>query len=169
MDPKHSNSLGRPTFDFIRFTEKGVLHYLSFAEAGINSKKCFIAMSFSQKDKWIYNEAIFPALSELGYEALKVDEDKTLKYRKDESTINDFILVSIKESKFCIADFTSNKNGVYFEAGYALARGKKVIYTCHEEDFKNVHFDLDRFPIIRYKTSEELKEKLINRIKETIS
>jgi nucleoside 2-deoxyribosyltransferase len=125
-------------------------------------------MSFSESHEWIFSDGILPALNETGFEPLKVDEDKTLKYRNPENTINDFILFSIRQSKFCIADYTGNKNGVYFETGYALAKGKEVIYTCQESDFAKVHFDTNRFPFIRYKSADELKEKLIYRIKETL-
>jgi nucleoside 2-deoxyribosyltransferase len=65
---------------------------------------------------------------------------------------------------FCISDFTEQKDGVYFEAGYALGRGLKVIYTCEEGDFKNSHFDTNHFPHIIYKNEVELEEKLINKI-----
>jgi hypothetical protein len=168
-DDLQFEELKRPIVNGISFTEKGINHYLSFAETGINSKKCFVAMSFAKQHKWIFQDGILPALQETGFEDLKVDEDKTLKYRENENTINDFILFSIRASKFCIADYTGNRNGVYFETGYALAKGKQVIYTCKESEFKNVHFDTNRFPFITYQSGKELKEKLINRIRETLS
>jgi hypothetical protein len=152
----------------VRINENGVNYFVKINEEGLNSRKCFIAMSFSPEHEYIFNKGISLALKETNFEELKVNEDKTLKYRDNESTINDFILVSIRQSKFCIADYTGNRNGVYFETGYALAKGKHVIYTCLKSEFENVHFDTDRFPFILYDSTEELKEKLINRIKEVI-
>ena len=79
-------------------------------------------------------------------------------------TINDAMIAEIRKCKFMIADFTDNKHGVYFEAGFGLGLGKQVIYTCLEEHFKNTHFDTKHFPHIIYKNCQSLEESLINRI-----
>lgn len=71
----------------------------------------------------------------------------------------------MKSSKFCIADFTEQRDGVYFESGFAVGLGKKVIYTCHKKWFKKSHFDTNHFPHIIYESMQELKEKLDNKIK----
>lgn len=136
----------------------------SLRESGQNSVMCFIAMSFSPQTNWIYDEAIVPACRENGFEAIRVDK----KDIESEQTINDFIIASIKRSRFCISDFTENRNGVYFETGYALGRGLKVIYTCHHDDFDNRHFDIKPLQFISYKTSEELKNALSLKIKSFI-
>ena len=62
------------------------------------------------------------------------------------------------------ADFTQPKNGVYFEAGYALDRGLPVIYLCREDDFGETHFDTNHFPHIVYSDLMELQTKLMDRI-----
>lgn len=158
--------IGRSIMSSFRFTEKGINSYINVNEKGAYSKKCFIAMSFSSEHDNIYKEGILPSLNQFKFEALRVDQDKTLQYRNNESTINDFILASINQSRFCIADYSGNKAGVYFETGYALGKGKPVIYTCSESDFEYMHFDVDRFPVIRYKTEIELRDKLVNRMNE---
>ncbi len=79
-------------------------------------------------------------------------------------TINDAILAAIKRSKFTIADFTGHKRGVYFEAGYALGRQQKVIYTCREDDINNAHFDTRNYAHILWKEPSDLREQLINKI-----
>lgn len=63
----------------------------------------------------------------LGYVPILIDE---LLIDSDQ-TINDAILSHLKGAKFCIADFTEQKDGVYFESGNALGRGILVIYSCH--------------------------------------
>jgi hypothetical protein len=128
-------------------------------ENGKNSNNCFIAMSFGDGMTEI-RTAIKEAISNTGFNPLLIDEIHV----ESEQTINDGIIANIKKSRFCIADFTQQKDGVYFEAGFALGRGLKVIYTCNEKDFKETHFDTNHFPHIIYNTPEELKKRLIDKI-----
>jgi len=100
-----------------------------------------------------------------GYQPLLIDE---VNY-DSEKTINDAIISSIKESKFLIADFTGQRHGVYFEAGYALGRNRPVIYLCQFDDFRNSHFDTNHYPHIVYKDLIELKVKLEDKIKAWIN
>jgi nucleoside 2-deoxyribosyltransferase len=140
-------------------TYKGLNAIIHLLENGKDSKNCFIAMSFGSEMIEI-RTAIKEAVIQTGYKPILIDEINV----DSEVTINDGIIASIKNSKFCIADFTEQKDGVYFEAGYALGRGLKVIYTCQKTDFENSHFDTNHFPHIIYETVEELREKLIKKI-----
>jgi len=79
-------------------------------------------------------------------------------------TINDEILAGIKKAKFTIADFTYHKAGVYFEAGYALGRGQKVIYTCREDNIGTAHFDTRNYQHLVWKDGADLKKKLMDKI-----
>lgn len=143
-----------------KLSYKGLLKSIELKEEGLNSNKCFVAMSFDKEDEVIFNEAIEPACNETNFHAIRVDRIHT----EAEQTINDLIIAEIKKSKFLISDFTKQKNGVYFEAGYGLGRGKKVIYTCRKDYFNQLHFDVNHFPILIYETTAELKEMLINKI-----
>ncbi|MEX2592881.1 MAG: hypothetical protein WD426_08900 [Anditalea sp.] len=89
------------------------------------SNVAFIAMSFDLEMIQIYNNWIEPAIRESGFDPYIVLNQ----HSESDVTINDAILAGIKKAKFTIADFTHHKAGVYFEAGYALGRGQKVIYT----------------------------------------
>jgi nucleoside 2-deoxyribosyltransferase len=142
-----------------QFTLKGLNYYLEIIESGRLSNKCFVAMSFSQETKEI-REAIRDALKNTGYDTILVDE----LHIDSDTTINDKIIAELKGAKFCIADFTEQKSGVYFESGFALGQGKPVIYCCNETDFKNSHFDTKHFAHILYKEPFELKEALVNKI-----
>ena len=144
----------------IKLTFKGINYASSLMQNGSTSKRAFIAMSFGEKCEPI-REAIKQACTETNYQPILIDEV----HIDNESTINDAIIAEIKQAKFCISDFTEQKDGVYFEAGYALGRGLPVIYTCQEEDFKNTHFDTNHFPHILYKNTECLKRMLIDKIK----
>lgn len=139
----------------VTITFKGLNYQIEITESGANSNNCFVAMSFS-KNMTEIRDAIKLAITETGFHPLLIDEI----HFDSERTINDEIIASIKQSKFCISDFTEQKDGVYFEAGFALGRGLKVIYTCKEEWFNQTHFDTNHFPHIIYSDPIELKEKL---------
>jgi hypothetical protein len=139
---------------------KCLQYYLQLKSAGIQSNKCFIAMSFNASLQPI-REAIKSALVETGFKPILIDE---VHYGSDQ-TINDAIISHLRESRFCIADFTEQRNGVYFESGFALGQNKQVIYTCHKEFFEQSHFDTNHFPHIIYETPDSLKDQLINKIK----
>lgn len=147
---------------YISLTYKGLSYVADLEREGPTSKLCFVAMSFDQDPSIyaLYLEGIKPAIEATGFESFRVDE-----YHPDsDQTINDAIIAGIKRSRFCIADFTQHKKGVYFEAGYALGRGMKVIYTCRNDEFKDSHFDTNHYPHILYDTPEELRVKLVNKI-----
>ena len=147
-------------FTMVILTFKGLQYFLQMQSSGKQSKKCFVAMAFHADLKPI-REAIRSALLETGFNPILIDE---VHYDSDQ-TINDAIISHLKEARFCIADFTNQRNGVYFESGFALGQNKQVIYCCHNNSFKDSHFDTDHFPHIKYDTPVELKIKLIDKIK----
>ena len=125
-------------------------------ESGKNSTRCFVAMKFSKDMESFYHEGIAKAIEDNQFRPIRVDQEHTA----NEQTINDFIIASIKQSRFCVVDLTHKSHGAYFEAGYALGRGLKVIYTCREDHFEDIHFDLKSMQIIRYSTPEKLRNDL---------
>lgn len=140
-------------------TFKGLNYYLKLMEQGDLSNKCFVAMSFDPKMKEV-RKSIKKTIKKNNFEPIIIDEQLI----DSSQTINDAIISAIKECKFCIADFTQQKDGVYFESGFAVGLGKPVIYTCHKDWFEQSHFDTNHFPHIIYKSQEELIEKLNNKI-----
>lgn len=147
-------------FISMNITYKGQIYATQLKEEGEKSNKCFVAMSFDKDEDEIFFQAIRPACEETGFEAKRIDYENY----NCEQTINDALISLIKQCKFCIADFTKQKDGVYFEAGYAAGRGMDVIYTCRKDYFDKTHFDTNHFPHIIYNNNEELKESLINKI-----
>jgi hypothetical protein len=138
---------------------KGIEYVLSLQE-GDYSSSCFVAMSFTDEMFKVFDEAIQPAIEVTGFKPLLISKE----HLSSDTTINDGIIASIKKSRFTIADFTDNRNGVYFEAGFALGRGQKVIYTCKESDLKNLHFDIRAYQQIVWKDAADFKQKLIDKI-----
>lgn len=141
-------------------TFKGLNYYFELTEQGDLSNKCFVAMSFDP----IMNatrEAIRNAIIKNNFDPIIIDEQLV----DSSQTINDAIIAAIRSCKFCIADFTQQKDGVYFESGFAVGLNKPVIYTCQQDWFSTSHFDTNHFPHIIYDSLEELTEKLDFKIK----
>ena len=139
--------------------------------------------------KEICEKCIKPAAEKAGgYKAAPINEKD---YNGD---INDEIIGEIRNSKFVIADFTGNRGGVYFEAGFAYGLNIPVIYTCREnwfnqfvkqsikikdskgkvEDkklniFSQIHFDVNHHNFLVWKDEDDLYEQLVKRIKATIT
>lgn len=143
----------------LQITFKGLERRIQLEEDGQESNKCFIAMSFKESTKGI-RTAIKNALNKTGFDPIIIDE----RHIDSDKTINDEIISNLKQCNFCISDFTYHSNGVYFESGFALGQGKKVIYTCKEDEFQNAHFDIRPLQHIIYKTEQELEKDLINKI-----
>jgi nucleoside 2-deoxyribosyltransferase len=153
------------------------------------SKKAFVAMWFDDNLRSVYEEYISEAVKSCGFKAERVD------YVEHNDLIIDRILSSINSSRFVIADFTGNRAGVYYEAGYARGLNIPVIYTCNNSWFNanhsttitvpidsssqsveveasfgtQIHFDLLQQNFLLWENGEDLKEKLINRINATIN
>lgn len=148
----------------IHFKYEGLAKVIELSESGTQSRKCFIAMSFSELQKQT-REAIRLAVQNCDYDAILIDEQ----HIDSDVTINDAMIAEIRKSKFVVADFTQHKHGVYFEAGFALGLQKPVIYLCHKDDFENTHFDTNHYPHIIYESLEELTAKLRTKIEAWIN
>ena len=104
------------------------------------------------KPLWL--DAIGPAIEAAGYKPYRVDSDPHI------DRIDARIVAEIRNSKFLVADVTEHKQGVYFEAGYALALGLPVIWTVRGDDLANAHFDTRQYNHIVWSDPTELKEAL---------
>mgnify|MGYP002410380079 FL=1 len=114
----------------------------------------FVAMSFSPTMRPLWEGAIKPAIEKAGYTAYRVDEE----LHSDNIIFK--IMAEIKNSRFVVADITEQKNGVYFEAGYALGLGLPVIWCVRKDDVGNVHFDTAQYNQIRWESADQLKDSL---------
>lgn len=145
----------------VSLTYEGLSYLAAMEKDGPSSKKCFLAMSFSDARK-PFGDIIIEAIKATGYNPIIVNREDIA----SDQTINDRIIAGIRESKFCIADFTEQRNGIYFEAGFALGLNRPVIYVCDNDDFAaNSHFDLKPFQHILYRTGDELRQSLEAKIR----
>jgi hypothetical protein len=100
--------------------------------------------------------------------------------------VTDDIEAGIRRSRLLIADFTGNRTGVYWEAGFARGLGLPVIFTCHATSAGEVvehdpvvggaskvgtkawrdliHFDVEQFPHIFWKDPKDLEDRVLKRI-----
>ena len=155
----------------IQLTQKGHQYAEELKKTESNSNSAFVAMWFSDEVRDAYESGIKAAIEaeQCGkFKAFRVDN---LEHNND---VTDEIIAGIKEARFVVADLTGNRSGVYYEAGFAKGLGKEVILTCRkdwfdgDDDSRKVHFDVNHLSIIVWETPEELKTKLINRIRATI-
>ena len=74
------------------------------------------------------------------------------------------ILLEIRRAQFIVADFTGQKGGVYFEAGFAKGLGKDVFWTCKSTDFHPLHFDTNHYGHIKWSDPNDLRMRLTARV-----
>lgn len=161
---KYLDEIGLADHDtgICRLTPEGWERFAD-VNAKLNSKVCFIAMSYSNKEvSEDYETVIQPLLKELGFDPIVI---KDVEHNED---IVFKIISEIEKCRFLIADVRDFKNNVYYEAGYAMALRKEVIWHCKEEDVDDLEFDTRNLNHIVWKDKKQLREKLENRIKATV-
>ena len=174
--------------DFCQITPAGWAYLESLRQANPDSKKAFVAMWFDPEMEKIYDKFIKKAIEDLGFKPIQIGK------KEHNNDINDEIIGEIRNSKFVIADFTGNRGGVYYEAGFAYGLNIPVIYTCRKdwfnkfvkqsikfkdskgkEDnkelniFSQIHFDINHHNFIIWKDGDDLYKQLLKRIKATIT
>jgi phage FluMu protein Com len=142
----------------IKIAPPGWAHLEKLKESNPDSKQCFIAMSFDPSMRYVYESGIYQAITSTGYDPCRIDDKEHI------GKIDDKIIAEIRRSRFIVADFTGQRAGVYFEAGFALGLGLPVIWTCKKDDIKNLHFDIRQYNCIDWDDTEDLKKRLTNRI-----
>lgn len=123
----------------------------------------FVAMWFNAEMDDFYRKGIEPAVSDAGFDCNRID------LQEHNNKICDEIVAAIRRSRFVVADFTGQRGGVYFEAGFAMGLGIPVIWTVRKDEIDKVHFDTRQYNHIVYETPDDLRARLYNRISATIS
>ena len=127
-----------------------------------HSKTAFIAMWFDVSVFPLFTNVIEPAIQSAGYDPIRID-------KKDHNNkIDDEIVASIRAARFVVADYTGERGGVYYEAGFAHGLGLPVIFMARTGT--PIHFDTRQYNTIFWKPDEldEAKRQLTNRILATI-
>jgi hypothetical protein len=112
------------------------------------SHAAFVAMSFAEEMRFLFREGIEPAAAASGFKAERADS------RDYVNRIDDEIIAMLRKARFCIADFTRQSNGAYFEAGFAQGLGLTVIWCCAEAEGNDVHFDTRQYSLLHWKKED---------------
>ena len=125
----------------------------------------FIAISFDDDTDEI-REVIKEAISETGFEPIIM-----LDHEHNNQIVPE-IKSQIRKCRFLVMDCTYPNLGAYYEAGMAVGYGKEVIITCRDDKFhskeERPHFDVVQQSMVIWKDNDDLKEKLMTRIRSTI-
>ncbi len=146
----------------LRLDLKGWERILELEKSNNKSSQAYVAMWFAPDMNLTYLEGIKPALEDRGYIPVRVDGIE------HNEKIDDRIIAEIRRSGLMVADFTGHRNGVYFEAGFAMGLGISVIRTCRADHINNLHFDTRQYNHIVWDTPADLRTKLVNRIDATV-
>jgi nucleoside 2-deoxyribosyltransferase len=120
-------------------------------------KQVFVIMKFGDKTlDSAYEGVIKPIIKRFKYKPLRIDEIQ------DSGRITNQILEEIAQSEIVFADLTGERPNCYYEAGFAHAIGKEIIFTIHKGS--TIHFDLAGHRFIEWETEEELRRELKTRI-----
>ena len=120
-------------------------------------KQVFVVMKFGDPElDSAYEGVIKPLTNDFGYTSVRVDEIQ------DSGNINQQILEQIASSAIVLADLTGERPNCYYEAGFAHALGKEVVFSIREGS--SIHFDLAANRFITWKTEAEYRKKLRERL-----
>ena len=122
----------------------------------------FCAMWFSEEVQRLYDKVLEPAIRDAGYEPLRIDS------KQHNNKIDDEIVASIRSARFVVADYTGERGGVYYEAGFAHGLGLPVVFMAQEGT--TIHFDTRQYNTIFWKAEDfaDARERLKNRILATL-
>jgi hypothetical protein len=146
----------------IEMTWDGWNRYYEIKRRGVVSNRCFVAISCKEEFRPIYENGIKKAIEETGYQPIFIEQEE------HNDKICDLIIAEIRASKFVVADVTGQRQNVYYEAGFAQGLNRDVIWTCNSNEIDRVHFDTRQYNHIVWENEEDLRKKLINRIRATI-
>jgi hypothetical protein len=127
----------------IMLTSKGWNLIYELQKNRPNSNQGFIAMWFNPEMNTA-SEQIHRAITDAGFSPIRIDNHPS------NNKICDEIIAEIRKSKFVVCDFTGQRGGVYFEAGYAMGLGLPVIWLCRKDYFKDLHFDTRQYNHIEW-------------------
>ncbi|MEQ9636357.1 MAG: hypothetical protein RLW68_09790 [Devosia marina] len=117
----------------------------------------FVIMKFGDADlDSAFDGVIKPLAHEFDLEAVRIDQVQ------DSGKISDQILEHITEAKYVLADLTGERPNCYYEAGFAQAIGKQLIFSI--KSGHSIHFDLAGHRFMQWSTESEYRTQLRARL-----
>jgi hypothetical protein len=145
-----------------KLTLKGWDRISELRRAGRSSTQAFVAMSFAPDLDPAWSGGFEPAIKDAGWNPLRMDR------LHHNERIDDRIIAEIRRSGLVVADFTGQRAGVYFEAGFAHGLGVPVIWTVRKDELSLVHFDTRQYNHIDWSEPIDLRQRLHERILATV-
>jgi len=144
-------------------TYKGMQKIDELLKDKSTSRQIFIAISFADSNASI-EIALKDGIIKAGF------SPQIIKDKEHNNYIMPEIFYEIDKSPAIVMETTDRNYSAYYEAGYALGRGKEVIVCCKKSVFheNKPPFDISQKSIILWEDENDLVEKLKNRIKATI-
>lgn len=141
-------------------------------EKSNEKKQCFVIMPIGEVDtypedhfKHVYEDLLYPAIKEAGYEPKRADDDKS------SNMIQVSIIRDIVESPMAVCDLSTRNPNVLFELGVRQAFDLPVVLV-QEKDTPRI-FDISTINTVDYRKSliyrevMEDRRKIVAAIKET--
>jgi hypothetical protein len=148
--------------DNFTVTVQGMMEAEALGSSQSSSPKGFVAMNFDDSLREAWSNGFEPAIRAAGFHPFRIDNKDYV------GGITDEIMAEIRRSRFVVADYTGQRPGVYFEAGFALGLGLTVIPTCRADEIEKLHFDIRHLNTLTWQTPEELCDALTKRIRAVI-
>jgi nucleoside 2-deoxyribosyltransferase len=107
-----------------------------------------------------------PEVRKTGFDLRRLDQSQPA------GLIDDQLRVLIRTSRFLVCDLTHVNRGAYWEAGFAEALGRPVIYTCRKDVFEDrkhehhPHFDTNHMVTVIWDPGDPAKAA--SRLKHTV-
>lgn len=146
----------------LRVTPKGFLKADEWRTQTSTGSQGFVAMWFDETTESAWTNGLEKGIGGAGYSALRIN------MKEHTNKICDEIISEIRRSRFVVADFTGQRGGVYFEAGFAAGRDIPVIWSCRKDHMKELHFDIRQYNCIDWEEPAELGRRLKARIEAVI-
>lgn len=111
-----------------------------------------------------YRDVIEPAVKLAGFSAYRIDHDPSTR------TLITDIRRKIDEARFIICEISEDNPNVWFELGYAYARGKDCILLCCKDRREKLPFDIQHESVIFYLAESgsdfsRTRDRLLSKIK----
>jgi hypothetical protein len=103
-----------------------------------------------------YEGVIAPLGKEFGYKVVRIDQIQ------DSGNITQQILENIAQSRLVLAELSGERPNCYYEAGFAHALGKEMIFASQHK--YEIHFDLAGYRFIRWRTEADYRHQLRERL-----
>jgi hypothetical protein len=117
-------------------------------------KQIFVIMKFGDPILDSAYQGVIKAVGEeeFKFQVLRVDEIR------DAGQIVHQVLDNISKSEIILAELSGERPNCYYEAGFAHALGKTMIFCVRQGE--NIHFDLTGYRFIQWSTEQDLRQKL---------